>query len=209
MTVIIIIAVVGLLIYLVTRKKSQQIFVDNRQSSATNGQTNSARQKFQSKISNLPFPDRTDAIVWHINAIDRGITTGDLEFTNLSYAKLIESIRQQNINENGNFTDHLLVIRKEYDEFRTYYGLAYPEQFLTSEERKKKKEQEFEKIKEIPVYLETGNYIELPKQILKNVDIVKPLSEWYEIGIKPQKEKYGSWKAIKNKSDILDFTMPI
>lgn len=177
MTVIIIIAVVGLLIYFGTRKKSQQTFVDNRQGATTNNQTNSARQKFQSKISSLPFPDRTDAIVWHINAIDRGLTTGDFELTNLSYAKLIESIRQQNINENGNFTDHLQVIRKEYDEFRTYYGLAYPQQFLPSEERKKKKEQEFEKIKEIPVYLETGNYIELPKQILKYVDI-KHKRQW-------------------------------
>lgn len=205
MTVIIIIAVVGLLIYFGTRKKSQQTFVDNRQGVTTNNQTNSARQKFQSKISSLPFPDRTDAIVWHINAIDRGLTTGDFELTNFSYAKLIESIRQQNINENGNFTDHLQVIRKEYDEFRTYYGLAYPQQFLPSEERKKKKEQEFEKIKEIPVYLETGNYIELPKQILKYVDIVKPLSEWYEIGIKPQKEKYGRWKAIKREERYFGF----
>ena len=120
MTVIIIIAVVGLLIYLGTRKKSQQTFVDNRQGATTNNQTNSARQKFQSKISSLPFPDRTDAIVWHINAIESGLTNGDLEFSNLSYAKLIESIRQQNINENGNFADHLQIIRKEYDELRTY-----------------------------------------------------------------------------------------
>ncbi|MNQ27229.1 hypothetical protein D3C85_404830 [compost metagenome] len=205
MTVIIIIAVVGLLIYFGTRKKSQQPFVDNRQGATTNNQTNSARQKFQSKISSLPFPDRTDAIVWHINAIESGLTNGDLEFSNLSYAKLIESIRQQNINENGNLAGHLQIIQKEYDDFITYYGLAYPEQFLPPEERKKKKEQEFEKIKEIPIYLETGNYVELPKQILKYVDIVKPLSEWYEIGIKPQKEKYGSWKAIKRQERYFGF----
>lgn len=62
MAVIIIIAVVGLLIYFGTRKKSQQTFVDNRQGSTQNSQTNLARQKFQSKISSLPFPDRADAI---------------------------------------------------------------------------------------------------------------------------------------------------
>lgn len=205
MTAIIIIVVVGLLIYFLTRKKSQQPFVDRKQGSTANDQTNSIQQKFYSKVSSLSFPNRTDAIVWHINAIDRGLATGDLEFTNLSYAKLIESIRQQNINENGNFADHLQVIRKEYDNFRTYYGLAYPEQFLPPEKRKKKNEQEFEKIKEIPIYLETGNYSELPKQILKYVDIVKPLSEWYKIGIKPKKEKYGKWKAIKREERYFGF----
>ncbi|WP_286590557.1 hypothetical protein [Sphingobacterium sp. N143] len=84
-------------------------------------------------------------------------------------------------------------------------GMTYPEQFLPAEERKKKNEQEFEKIKEIPIYLETGNYSELPKQILKYVDIVKPLSEWYEIGIKPKKEKYGKWKAIKREERYFGF----
>ncbi|OYQ48230.1 hypothetical protein CHU92_00805 [Flavobacterium cyanobacteriorum] len=140
MTVIIIIAVVGLLIYFGTRKKSEQTFIDNRQSSNTStasGQTNSTRQKFQSKISDLSFPDRIDAIVWHINAIDNGLANNDLDLANLSYAKLIESIRQQNVIENGNFEDHLQTIRKEYDEFRAYYGLEYPQQFLPPSQRQK------------------------------------------------------------------------
>lgn len=140
MTIFIIIAVVGLLIYFGTRKKTDQTFVDNRQSSnpsTTNGQTNSTRQKFQSKISDLPFPDRIDAIVWHIKAIDKGLANNDIELANLSYAKLIESIRQQNVTENGTFEDHLQTIRKEYDEFRTYYGLKYPQQFLPPSQRQK------------------------------------------------------------------------
>lgn len=140
MTVIIIIAVVGLLIYFGTRKKSEQTFIDNKQSSnssTASGQTNSTRQKFQSKISDLPFPDRIDAIVWHIKAIDKGLANNDLDLANLSYAKLIESIRQQNVTENGNFEDHLQTIRKEYDEFRAYYGLEYPQQFLPPSQRQK------------------------------------------------------------------------
>jgi hypothetical protein len=103
----------------------------------TNGQTNLTRHKFQSKISNLPFPDRIDTIVWHIKSIDKGLANGDLELTNLSYAKLIESIRQQNLTENGIFEDHLQTIRKEYEEFRAYYGLDYPEQFLPPSQRQK------------------------------------------------------------------------
>ena len=140
MTVIIIIAVVGLLIYFGTRKKSEQTFVDNKQSSQTSktsSQTSSTRQKFKSKISGLPFPDRIDAIVWHIKAIDKGLVNNDLDLANLSYAKLIESIRQQNVTENGNFEDHLQTIRKEYDEFRAYYGLEYPQQFLPPSQRQK------------------------------------------------------------------------
>ncbi len=140
MTVIIIIAVVVLLIYFGTRKKTEQNSVDNRTNSNTSTsskQTNSTRQKFQSKISDLPFPDRIDAIVWHIKAIDKGLASDDLELANLSYAKLIESIRQQNVTENGTFEDHLQTIRKEYDEFRAYYGLEYPQQFLPPSQRQK------------------------------------------------------------------------
>ena len=140
MTIIIIIAVVGLLIYFGTRKKSEQTFIDNNRSSNTSiasGQTNSTRQKFQSKIADLPFPDRIDAIVWHIKAIDKGLANSDLELANLSYAKLIESIRQQNVTENGSFEDHLQTIRKEYDEFRAYYELEYPQQFLPPSQRQK------------------------------------------------------------------------
>lgn len=140
MTVIIIIAIVGLIIYLWTRKNSDQTFIDDDQSSNTStasGRKNSTRQKFQSKISDLPFPDRIDAIVWHTKAIDKGLANGDLELANLSYAKLIESIRQQNVTENGTFEDHLQTIRKEYDEFRAYYKLEYPQQFLPPSERQK------------------------------------------------------------------------
>ena len=142
MTIIIIISVVGLLIYFGTRKKTDQTFTDKKQvshNSKTNSQTNSIRQKFQSKISDLPFPDRIEAIVWHIKAIDKGLASGDLELSNLSYAKLIESIRQQNISENGTFEDHLQSIRKEYDEFRVYYELEYPQQFLPPSQKQKTK----------------------------------------------------------------------
>ena len=138
MTVLIIITLIVLLIHVWTRKKSEQTLIDNNQSSHTSkvsGQTNSTRQKFQSKISDLPFPDRIDSIVWHIKAIDKGLANGDFELANLSYAKLIESIRQQNITENGSFEDHLQTIRKEYDEFRAYYELEYPQQFLPPSQR--------------------------------------------------------------------------
>ena len=138
MTIIIIITVVGLLIYFGTRKKTEKNSVDNKSNSNTSTsskQTNSTRQKFQSKISDLPFPDRIDAIVWHIKAIDKGLASDDLELVNLSYAKLIESIRQQNVTENETFEDHLQTIRKEFDEFRVYYGLEYPQQFLPPSQR--------------------------------------------------------------------------
>ena len=127
MIIIIIIALVGILIYFVT-KKNEHTSITSIQSSTTstaNVQTNQTLQKFQSKISDLPFPDRIDAIVWHIKAIDKGLSNNDFQLANLSYAKLIESIRQQNVTENGKFEEHLQTIRKEYDEFRKYYKLEY------------------------------------------------------------------------------------
>lgn len=95
------------------------------------------QQNFQSKLNDLHFPDRVEAIVWHINAISKGLSTGDLNLANLSYAKLIESIRQQNVNEKNNYDFELKAIRDEYEEFRNTYGLEYPPQFLPPSQRQK------------------------------------------------------------------------
>jgi tetratricopeptide (TPR) repeat protein len=209
MTVIIIIAVVGLLIYLGTRKKSEPTFVDKKQgsqTSKTSSQTSSTRHKFQSKISDLPFPDRIDAIVWHIKAIDKGLSSGDLELANLSYAKLIESIRQQNVTEKGSFEEHLKTIRKEYEEFRTFYGLEYPQQFLPPSERKKKEPTQSSTSQDNTlVFLETLNFEELPKSVIKHIDIVRTVSQWNELGFKPKKDQYGRWNDIKRQERYFEF----
>ncbi len=126
MTTFIILVGVGLVIYLLTKKKSD--------TKNTGQQSN----EFQSKINQLYFPDRVDTIKWHIDAIDKGFKNGDLGLVNLSYAKLIESIRQQNENEKGNYEDALKTIKDEYTEFRNIYKLEYPEQFLPPAERKRK-----------------------------------------------------------------------
>lgn len=129
MTTFIIIAVIGLLIFLGTRKKKPQ--------PTPTFQTGSTTKTFQSRISQLQFPDRVDAIVWHIKAIDRGLAEGDLSLANLSYAKLIESIRQQNENEKGKYEDSLKAIRDEYEQFRQTYGMEYPQQFLPPSQRQR------------------------------------------------------------------------
>ena len=188
MKVIIIIGIVLVVLYYIGKNKQKnQPEKKNLSKKNPSFQSNSS---FQSKLSAIKFPDRINAIDWHNQKIQQGLKTGDIELANLSYAKLYESIRQQNVNDNGEFDEILQAVGKEYKGFREYYQVEYPEQFLPPEERKKKKEKEFEKIKSLPVYLETGNYIELPKQILKYVDIVKPISEWNEIGLKLKKEKY-------------------
>ena len=203
MKVIIIIGIVLVVLYYIGKNKQKnQPEKKNLSKKNPSFQSNSS---FQSKLSAIKFPDRINAIDWHNQKIQQGLKTGDIELANLSYAKLYESIRQQNVNDNGEFDEILQAVGKEYKGFREYYQVEYPEQFLPPEERKKKKEKEFEKIKSLPVYLETGNYIELPKQILKYVDIVKPISEWYEIGLKPKKEKYGRWKAIKRNERYFGF----
>ena len=85
----------------------------------------------------MPFPDRINNINWHMNAISKGFKNNDLELVNLSYAKLIESIRQQNINDKNEFANHIEFVRNEYEEFRKDFGFEYPIQFLPPSERKK------------------------------------------------------------------------
>lgn len=203
MKVIIIIGIVLVVLYYIGKNKQKN--KPEKKNLPKKKPSLKSNPSFQSKLSGIKFPDRINTIDWHNQKIQQGLRTGDIDLANLSYAKLYESIRQQNVNDNGEFNDVLEVIKQEYKEFREYFQVEYPEQFLPPEERKKKKEKEFEKIKELPVYLETGNYIELPKQILKYVDIVKPISEWYEIGLKPKKEKYGRWKAIKRSERYFGF----
>jgi len=127
MTTVLILIGVGLVVYLFRKKK-------NSESQTTGRQEN----KFHSKINQLYFPDRVDTITWHIDAIDKGFKNGDLGLVNLSYAKLIESIRQQNENEKGKYDDALKTVKVEYSEFRDIYNLEYPQQFLPPTERKKK-----------------------------------------------------------------------
>jgi len=111
----------------------------NRETIQSNSATFSSNN-FRPQVNNIQFPNRVDTILLHTNAIERGFESGDLDFTNLSYAKLIESVRQQNINENGTYDDVLKSIRKEYEQFRLAYNLEYPQQFLPPSERNIKKE---------------------------------------------------------------------
>ncbi|WP_268223537.1 tetratricopeptide repeat protein [Sinomicrobium oceani] len=104
------------------------------------GQSNQNREQqgFKSQLRSLPYPDRIDAIVWHINAIEKSLDNGNLNQVNLSYAKLIESIKQQNVNDSGKSDSYLKSVISEYEEFRSVYNLPYPEQFLPSSKPKEK-----------------------------------------------------------------------
>ena len=115
-------------------------FASKRQQKRTefekgNADTNRQPAHFLSQISSLQFPDRTDAIAWHLNAINKGVSTGDHALANLSYAKLIESIRQQSINDDGKYETILASVRAEYEQFRQVYSMEYPAQFLPKAER--------------------------------------------------------------------------
>lgn len=200
MTIIIILVVIVLIIFLVFRKKNETTFSKINSDNEINSET----QQFQSKLSTIPFPDRIDDIVWHINAIEKAISKNDLKFANLSYAKLIESIRQLNTNENGKHEAALKSIREEYQLFRETYGLEYPQEFLAPSERKKE-ETSTNTHSDTLVYLETLNFEELPKSIIKHIDIVRTVSQWNELGFNPKKEKYGRWNSIKRQDRYFEF----
>jgi hypothetical protein len=133
MLIIIILTLVGLAIYFVKRNKNG-VNKPNKKivkviPTSTN-LTNSDRVKFELRILEQQFPDRDSNIAWHKNAIIRGFADGDLSLVNLSYAKIIESLRQQNINERGKYQAMLETIRREYEQFRNTYNMQYPPQFL-------------------------------------------------------------------------------
>ena len=134
MTIAIIIGIIIFLFYIIGRNKQKE--KKPRSKPIVSGKNNN--NGFQSNLSKMRFPDRIYAIDWHNQKIQQGLETGNTELVNLSYAKLYESIRQQNLNENGSYDDILQVIAKEYQEFRDYFQVEYPEQFLPPNKRKRK-----------------------------------------------------------------------
>jgi hypothetical protein len=95
---------------------------------------NHPQSKFESKISQIQLP-KIELINWHIKAIETGFVNGDLNQINLSYAKLIESVRQENLKKGNNYETELRLIIEEYDNFRQLYGVVYPSQFLPASKK--------------------------------------------------------------------------
>ncbi len=131
--------IIGLIDFIILLTYSNEKFHKkyNKKSKSLKTENDVQENNFKPTVSELEFPDRIDTIIWHINAIEKGFKNKDLDLVNLSYAKLIESIRQQNVNENDIYTDHFESVRNEYKEFRDTYNYEYPQQFLPPSERKK------------------------------------------------------------------------
>lgn len=161
MMTLIIFIVLGFFIYLFVRNQNSGVkgLADNR---------------FKSKISRSYFPDRSDAIDWHINTITKGLGEGDLELVNTSYAKLIESIRQQNLSDQGRHDDILKAVREEYQEFRRTYGFDYPKQFLPENSQKERSRNVKDKHSDKGIVINPGSNFELtlfnaPPKIIRQV----------------------------------------
>jgi len=85
------------------------------------------------------FPDRTDSTIFFQQVIEKSIKNGDFDTANLNFAKLIESLRQQNISTDNSLSVVLEDTKKQYADFRKRYRLEYPSQFLPPNERPKRK----------------------------------------------------------------------
>ncbi|WP_426065238.1 hypothetical protein [Flavobacterium sp. DSP2-3-1] len=94
------------------------------------------KSPFNSIISSLDYPIKNERIIWHMNAIQKGLLKNDLSLTNISYAKLIESIRQQLVDKIEGGEEVLSKIIIEYDKFRKIYKLEYPKNFIKNENLK-------------------------------------------------------------------------
>jgi hypothetical protein len=117
-------------VYIVQKRKGHLVQSTNKASAP--------RGNFESRILSKPFPDRLQTIQFHASAIKRGFANGDLALVNLSYAKIIEAVRQQNLKEKGAYEEYLTVARQEYDDFRSVYKFEYPQQFLPPSQWKPK-----------------------------------------------------------------------
>lgn len=105
------------------------------------------------------YPDREFEINFLTKTVNKLMADGNMELANLNYAKLIESIRQQNVTTNGRLEDLLRTTRKDYQEFIEKNNLEYPEQFLSpTEKRKAPKKVDIDMLQGDLVYSENGEY---------------------------------------------------
>lgn len=77
----------------------------------------------------MSFPDRTKDIEILNKLVEQSVIKNDFESANLNFAKLIEAMRQQNINLNFALTDVLENTKQLYADFRDRHNLHYPENF--------------------------------------------------------------------------------
>jgi len=179
-TVVVILLIVAFIVFLASRKKRV-----NRNPSVSN-----LRQQFTFKT--VREIRGIDLIPFHINNLEKAFARGDLKIVNLSYAKIIEIVRQKNVDEKGEHEEILKSLRNEYEQFRQSHGLEYPQQFLPPTQKKTKISNS-----SALVYLEPPSYDELPKSMIENVDVVRTVEQWNQLGFKPKKDEFGQWNEIK------------
>lgn len=99
------------------------------------------KQEVPIQETNKEFPDRTFNIQFFQNKVTELLEKGEIELANLNFAKLVEAVRQQNQNQNGQLQEQLDSLMSDYSDFRKEYGVEYPNQFLPPNERKSKKKE--------------------------------------------------------------------
>jgi hypothetical protein len=149
------------------------------------------------------FPDRTDAILFHKQSILKAVAAGNFELANLSFAKLVESVRQQNINLDGMIDKEHTLIREIYKSFREKYRLEYPPQFLPPQERTTKKVE----VKSEDSYLKFDGPLnpKTPKEFIPLLDTIKKKSAWEAMGFKLKADKYGNYKPVRKNGLFFGF----
>lgn len=127
---IILLILIAIFIFVILYKKSKNS--SHLQKNIEKNQSNDVSNTYEIDLTS--FPDRTDSIIFHKNNLLKAIQSNNVEQANLSFAKLVESYRQQNINENGNLENEYQNIRHCYDKFREILKLDYPKEFCSNKE---------------------------------------------------------------------------
>lgn len=158
---------------------------------------------FSSEINK--FPDRTEAIKFHKQSVLNALATGNIELANLSFAKLVESIRQQNINSGGTLNNELALLREVYDLFRNKHSLEYPKQFLPPKEKITKEIREG-RIEESYLRFDGPLNPRTPKDFIQLLDTIKRKSEWETMGFKLKADTFGNYKPVRKSGLFFGFS---
>jgi len=92
------------------------------------------------KLDEIPELLNNSTLKFHLQNLKNAIKNKNINVTSLTYAKIIETVRQENASNDNKYSILLTELKTDYKKFLEAFKLEYPENFLSPWEIKRKKD---------------------------------------------------------------------
>jgi hypothetical protein len=92
------------------------------------------------KLYEIPELVNNSTLKFHLQNLKSAIRNKNINLASLTYAKIIEAVRQENASNDNKYSILLTELKTDYKNFLETFNLEYPENFLSPWERKRIKD---------------------------------------------------------------------